>query len=79
MFNLAGTKLTSKPIEVGFDEVTQWWVELKLKSVNLPQVIIGKSKNSPLPVLNPRVLAKILAGVAGGVLCIYTFCNGGNE
>ena len=64
LFNLAGTKLTSKPIEVGFDEVTQWWVETKLKSVNLPQVIIGKSKNSPLPVLNPRVLAKILAGVA---------------
>jgi hypothetical protein len=54
----------STPIEVGFDQVSQWWEETKLKSVNLPQVIIGKSKNSPLPVLDPRVLAKILSGVA---------------
>ncbi|WP_338174497.1 hypothetical protein [Candidatus Poseidonia alphae] len=64
LFSLTGTKLISTPVEVGFDEVTQWWDETKLKSVNLPQVIIGKSKNSPLPVLDPGILAKILSGVA---------------
>ena len=64
LFSLSGTVWNSTPIEVGFDQVSQWWEETKLKSVNLPQVIIGKSKNSPLPVLDPRVLAKILSGVA---------------
>ena len=64
LFSLSGTKLISTPTEVGFDDVALWWDETKLKSVNLPQVIIGKSRNSPLPVLDPRTLAKILAGVA---------------
>ena len=64
LFSLSGTVWNSTPIQVGFDQVSQWWEETKLKSVNLPQVIIGKSKNSPLPVLDPRVLAKILSGVA---------------
>ena len=64
LFSLPGTEWISTPVEVGFDEVAQWWDETKLKSVNLPQVIIGKSKNSPLPVLDPRIIAKILSGVA---------------
>jgi len=64
LFGLSGTEWNSTPVEVGFDQVTQWWDETKLKSLNLPQVIIGKSKNSPLPALDPRILAKILSGVA---------------
>jgi hypothetical protein len=64
LFSLSGTVWNSTPVEVGFDQVSQWWEETKLRSVNLPQVIIGKSKNSPLPVLDPRILAKILSGVA---------------
>lgn len=64
LFSLSGTEWNSTPVEVGFDQVTQWWDETKLKSLNLPQVIIGKSKNSPLPALDPRILAKILSGVA---------------
>ena len=64
LFNLHGNMWNSRPVEVGFDQVSQWWEETKLKSVNLPQVIIGKSKNSPLPVFDSRILAKILSGVA---------------
>ena len=64
LFSLSGTMWNSTPVEVSFDEVNKWWEETKLKSVNLPQVIIGKSKNSPLPVLDPNILAKILCGVA---------------
>lgn len=63
-FSIPGSVLSAEPKSVDFDEIQEWWSEAKLNSQHLPQVIIGKHPSSPLPIVDPRILAKLLAGVA---------------